>query len=300
LTAMQIMTKKWVNRRPLLSFTALTFAITFASWGLLLFLYGRAPIDELISQPSALLLVYLGAGGPSIAAIVLTAYTDGRPGLRALRKRFLTFRFPLLAWLAALLLPLLLASLSVAFTHSGGNALGEFVLPNNYLIIPLAAVPFFFAGPLCEELGWRGYLQPKLLAHYSPWLTAILIGTVWCFWHIPLSFTPDTTPVLNSTGTWFLYWADTILIAAIMLAIVLWANGSVIAAMLFHWMSNIAFSHIIEPMYPNATDDAWQSVATTHMIILLIAGVAALYAVHQRLKGEVSKEKEQHYGNGKR
>lgn len=284
--------KEWVNANPLLSFTVLTVAITFIAWGLLLFLYGRAPIDTLITQPSAVLLIYLGAGGPSIAAIILTAHTDGRPGLRALRDRFLTVRFPLLVWMSAVFLPLLLAALSLLLANPDSDALGEVVLPNSFLIIPLAAIPIFFAGPLCEELGWRGYLQPKLLTHHPPWLTAVLIGTVWCFWHIPLSFTPGTTPELSTASAWLLYWADTIFVAVIMLAIVIQANGSVIAAMLFHWMSNIAFSHILEPIYPNATEAAWQSIADTHMIILLIAAMLAMYVTHRSLKSHKSKSEQ--------
>ncbi|MDP2126920.1 MAG: type II CAAX endopeptidase family protein [Pseudohongiella sp.] len=253
---MAIATKIWINAHPLLCFTALTFAITLVAWSLLLSLYGRAPIDELIGQPSALLLIYLGASGPRIAAIVLTAYTDGRAGLRKLRDRFLTLRFSLLVWLAALFLPLLLTALSVLLANPYSDALGEPVLPNAYLLVLLAAIPVFFAGPLCEELGWRGYLQPKLLALYSPLLTAIVIGTIWCFWHIPLSFTPGTTPELNTATAWLMYWADTILVSIIMLAIVIWAKGSVVAAMLFHWMSNVAFSQVIRPMYPDATEQA--------------------------------------------
>ncbi len=69
--------KSWVNAHSILSFAVLTAATTGAAWGLLLWLFGRQPIDELIGEPLAVVLIYLGAGGPSLAAVVLTAYTWG-------------------------------------------------------------------------------------------------------------------------------------------------------------------------------------------------------------------------------
>lgn len=39
-----------------------------------------------------------------------------------------------------------------------------------------------------EEVGWRGYLQGEL-EEMKPLLQALLIGTMWFFWHINLSFT---------------------------------------------------------------------------------------------------------------
>lgn len=42
-----------------------------------------------------------------------------------------------------------------------------------------------------EEVGWRGYLQGEL-AHMKALPQALLIGTMWLFWHINLSFSVNT------------------------------------------------------------------------------------------------------------
>lgn len=42
-----------------------------------------------------------------------------------------------------------------------------------------------------EEVGWRGYLQGEL-ADMKALPQALLIGTMWLFWHINLSFSVDT------------------------------------------------------------------------------------------------------------
>ncbi len=43
---------------------------------------------------------------------------------------------------------------------------------------------FIFA--LGEELGWRGYLLPKLLERHNPAAAALITGVVWGVWHAPL------------------------------------------------------------------------------------------------------------------
>lgn len=41
-------------------------------------------------------------------------------------------------------------------------------------------------GPLGEELGWRGYALNELQKKYSPLVSALIVGVLWGFWHIPL------------------------------------------------------------------------------------------------------------------
>jgi membrane protease YdiL (CAAX protease family) len=35
-----------------------------------------------------------------------------------------------------------------------------------------------FQGTLAEELGWRGFLLPRLLSDYSPFLASVILGVV--------------------------------------------------------------------------------------------------------------------------
>lgn len=275
--------KERINNYPVLAFIALTATITGSGWGLLLAIYGRTPIDALISQPFATLLIYIGATGPSLAAITLTGYTKGKVGLKELGQRFTCIKFPVGTWLLAMGLPLLLAAMATWLHSIFNETLGDIVLPAWYRLLPPALFVVLLAGPLCEEIGWRGYLQPLLLNRYSVTGTAVIIGTIWCFWHIPLSFTPGTTPPLNSPGTWGLYWIDTILVSAIMIAIIVHARGSILAAVAFHWMSNIALSGILQPLYPAATEAAWTEVEQVHLALLTLCTPVALWMAHQRL-----------------
>lgn len=45
------------------------------------------------------------------------------------------------------------------------------------------------AGPLGEELGWRGFAGEELQKKYSPLKSALIIGFWWGVWHTPIWFT---------------------------------------------------------------------------------------------------------------
>ena len=68
-------------------------------------------------------------------------------------------------------------------------------IPQNMLPLIVAAqfvqavllAPFLNLIPcLGEELGWRGYLLPKLLERHSPRAATLLSGLIWGLWHAPM------------------------------------------------------------------------------------------------------------------
>ena len=59
-------------------------------------------------------------------------------------------------------------------------------------VTALAALPGYMfgynllGGPLFEEFGWRGFLQPRLQRLLTPPTAALWVGTMWAAWHFPL------------------------------------------------------------------------------------------------------------------
>jgi membrane protease YdiL (CAAX protease family) len=155
-----------VRRRPLPAFFLLAFAFT---WVLL-------PWNSFL------------AGGPLIAAIVVTAVAEGRPGLRALRRTVLNWRIGWHWYAAAILMPLGLAvSTGLATVELGGPG----AVVRNIQLSSLAAV---FAArlllpvgaPLGEEPGWRAFALPRLLDQHSPLAATFVLGVIVALWHVPL------------------------------------------------------------------------------------------------------------------
>lgn len=63
--------------------------------------------------------------------------------------------------------------------------------------VRMAWSPFFAAHVLLqfvfvgcgEELGWRGWLLPRLLTSYRPAAATAIVAGVWGFWHMPILLT---------------------------------------------------------------------------------------------------------------
>ncbi len=63
--------------------------------------------------------------------------------------------------------------------------------PASLTFLPLSALGptalvTLTAGPLGEELGWRGYAYGELRERYPVNRAAVVLGLVWGFWHLPL------------------------------------------------------------------------------------------------------------------
>lgn len=82
------------------------------------------------------------------------------------------------------------------------NGLPPEALPGALPIIFL--VNIFLGGPLAEDIGWRGYILPKLHERTSAWNASLLIGGVWAIWHLPYFMFPQWASVVgNIPFFWF-------------------------------------------------------------------------------------------------
>lgn len=181
-------------------FLALTFAI---SWGVTLGAHFSGLKDQLGPAGPTVILVAMMAG-PAIAAVICAfAFEKGRR-IDALGLRFK----PNWWWLWAVLIPLVLAVLSVVITLAFTGA--HYVDPGAaYRSVVEAsgqdvsqAPDFVFSTPfllamamggvlvngviltVTEELGWRGYLH-DLWRPSGFWRGSLATGAVWGFWHAP-------------------------------------------------------------------------------------------------------------------
>ena len=118
-----------------------------------------------ITDPAAFLFVFfglLGSIGPTLAAFIMTGITEGKPGAKALWKRFwnrnLSFK-----WLLVTLLfydALMLVANLVARTIDGVDYPIVDLPDPIWTIIPIFLSLFISSG-MGEEFGWRGYALPR-------------------------------------------------------------------------------------------------------------------------------------------
>ena len=129
---------------------------------------------------------------PAIAAVVVTAWTMGRPGVRDLLARIGRWRVPVVWWLAALS-PVAFLGLALIAMAAAGKALpsaADFGQFSGTPAIGLVGVLLLitFVGALGEETGWRGYALPQLQRRFSPLASSLILALLWFGWHLPQFF----------------------------------------------------------------------------------------------------------------
>lgn len=185
---------------PVGVFFVLTFGISWVLWAPAAVMFPDTP------DPPwwALVLGFLGAYGPSAAAVATAALHGGRGGVRTLLARLCRWRVGW-AWYALVLMvppAFVWVGVSVFALLGGSVAVSGTMWPLSAVLILLTFLPF---GPLGEELGWRGYALPRLDARFPPLTSSVLLGVVWAAWHAPMFwFTPMGLPArgIGTAGMW--------------------------------------------------------------------------------------------------
>ncbi len=166
------------RRRPLLAYTALTFAI---SWGGILTVLIAGNFDLSAPGPGELgVISVLMLLGPSVAGLTLIALSDGRAGLRQLWSRCIRWRVSGGWYLVAVLTAPLLLALPLS--------IGALVSP---AFAPRFQWALFAAGIVAggfEEIGWTGWATPRLLARARVGRAGLWLGLIWSIWHLLVDF----------------------------------------------------------------------------------------------------------------
>src|SRR5919109_683112 len=134
-------------------------------------------------------LTWLGAIPYVLGALNVAAATGGREGTKRLLLRLLRWRVGAKWYAMALLLPI-----GVTLGAAWANVLLGAPDPTAGILAALpSALPVFafllvfpLSGAFGEELGWRGFALPRLLARRSPLATSLLLGVLVAGWHAPL------------------------------------------------------------------------------------------------------------------
>jgi membrane protease YdiL (CAAX protease family) len=171
------------DNRAIAMFIALAIGLSLFYWGLfILHDWGFLPFD-----PASDAMGVLRGYGPTVAALATAAFIYGRQGLRELWATISMWRISPRLLALAILGPLFVSVVLLLIAKLAGVDL----TPNaeSEPILKLILVFLFFAiadGPIGEEIGWRGFLLPKLLSAHGAIFASTLLGVVWFAWHIPL------------------------------------------------------------------------------------------------------------------
>ena len=118
----------------------------------------------------------------------------------------------------------------------GASTISNFTAPAFVTaMIPLAVTFLIFA--FFEEVGWRGYLSPKVYSLNDRLLGHILVGVIWASWHLPYM-----RELWAHTSEGLVTLLPRFILGTIVFAVVYGEirirTGSVWPAVLMHWMGN--------------------------------------------------------------
>ena len=210
----------------------------------------------------------IGALAPTVAALLVTGLSTGEAGIRVLVWKLGKWRCNPAWYLLVFGLPASegLASLGIANWLGVSRATPLVALRALGPMLPALWVVCLFAA--VEELGWRGFVLPKLLASgRSAVVASLVVGSLHELWHWPLILLPhqmlSDIPIVAHS-------AAVVAEALVLTWIFRSTGGSVLMVALFHGSGNIAM------VLYDAIDPRWMPWFKSGMTVLATAGLLAL------------------------
>lgn len=212
--------------------------------------------------------------GPALAAVVL-ARTDREFDAHRLLARFRRWSFPARWWLAV---PVAAAvagvTASAPFRQAGVEYPGA-----STVVGALAAAPVAMAAAALEEVGWRGYLLPRLQRTVHAATASVLIAIPWGLWHLPLLLQP-TGP--NSQVPWWVYPAGALAGSFLYTALFNVTGGSLVIVTAVHGVRNVVSGIFLAGAEPRPDP----TIAYTADVAVVMLAATALFVMSHAASSE--------------
>lgn len=229
-----------IKQNSLVAYFVIAYAI---SWAFMLPLALSA--QGLIQKQFPYALYYLASTGPALSALIVTAFAEGRAGLRKLPGHLVKWRVGVGYYIFAVLVPVALFGIALVINYIFTGVWTDLGLLGQADYLPYLGIPgvlgvWFLTYGMGEEIGWRGFALPRLQRNRPAANAALLLGIIWACWHLPAFFFRDTYIEMGPLG--FPMFVVSIVFASVVFA---WlynsTGGSLLLVILFHvffnWLS---------------------------------------------------------------
>jgi membrane protease YdiL (CAAX protease family) len=174
----------FINRHSVLTYFVFTFVISF---GGMLLVGGRGMLagTNWETDPQFQVAVLVMLAGPPISGLLLTGLVYGKAGFRDLAARLLKWRVAARWYVVALLLaPFLQMTVLFALSPISPVFLPRIVMTEDKLSLLLSGIAVGLVGGFVEELGWIGFVIPRLRRQYGILAAGLIMGVLWGAWHL--------------------------------------------------------------------------------------------------------------------
>lgn len=188
------------KRNSLVAYFIITYTISWTIWSPIV-----ASAQGWVNWNVPYALYYFGSFGPMLSAVIITALTEGRAGIRNLIGRVFKWRVEFRYYAFAVLVPIGLFVLAFLLDRlvTGGWSDLSLLGKADYLpyLGPLGVLGLWLLTyGLGEETGWRGFALPHLQRNLSAASATLILALLWATWHFPAFFFRDTYVDLGLIG----------------------------------------------------------------------------------------------------
>jgi uncharacterized protein len=250
--------RRWVRRREVALYLVLAYLISWSIWPLVL------------ANPNSSPMVPFG---PGLAAVIVASVAGGRRELFGLLRQLGRWRVSPGWYGVALGVPLGVAAAAFGAAVMAGAQAPRWE-PSDVLYVAGSLITTVVIVGLFEELGWRGFLLPRLQRTRPALVAASVVGLVWLPWHLPeLVSDPGQRPLVQ----FVIY----ILATSVILG---WLYNSTSASLPIVILLHAAFNSFTKFFLSELQGDhyviAWWTLAA---LVALLAVAVVAYAGSQNL-----------------
>lgn len=254
--------KKIIQANPVVWFIIITFLFSWGLW-MLMILSGKGLL------PFHFPTNFLGSFGPAFGAISVLWIIEGKSGVKRLLKSLFQWKSSIKTYLFALFIIVLIYGLSIFITFLINPSAIEINKTSNVVeLIIYFFIVLIFGGPLGEEIGWRGFLQPKLQEKYNPLVTTITISAIWFLWHIPLFWLEGAAQAGESIP---LFAVSIFTISFLFTWLYIQSNGSLLLAILFHTSINFISGIFVPAILPTIENNKTFNSISISILVFITA-----------------------------
>jgi membrane protease YdiL (CAAX protease family) len=254
---------KNLKKHEIVIYLIVTFLFTWIFWSISFVFF---------NQTLNVFFRILGAFMPSVMSMIFNNYFYGRKGIKELLKKLTIWKvnpsfyvFVLFYTVASIYIPVFICTITgVNYKIHINNQLSGFYCSNTLIILAYFLATVFFGGPFGEELGWRGFVLPKLQKKFNSLISSIILGVIWTCWHLPLFFVHAEG--FNESFTRYLI--ETIWLTIIITWLYNNTHGSLLIIILFHGVDNFIWL-LCYPDFMNYFNSYTVVFYTMRLIVLL-------------------------------
>ena len=217
--------------------------------------------------PSVPLSLFLWA--PAISAYIMVALTG--EGIRQFSKDIFLPKVKARWLLVSIVLPIIIVLVAECLVRILQGR--QFALAPNTSSVTVFLLVQVVSGAMMEEIGWRGFMLPRMITLYGNLKASVILGLVWGLWHVG-----D-----YGEGLGFVFFVvSTISLSVIITWLREKGGGGVLTAGFFHIFYNLAGVYFSTPISKTAGIPLISRVVTALVCLILAVFLATTSPVFRK------------------